>query len=98
MAPAPDGGTVFARGSDMAFQSDSIQLGMDQHDFDRDGQVDLMLTTIEVKFLESSLWKSLKGAMGDDIWLGLEFYHLEEGRYPDTQWHPQNRAGRRAQP
>lgn len=34
----------------------------------------LMLTTIENRFLRGSPWKSLKGFMGDDIWLGLEFY------------------------
>ena len=80
----PDGGTVFARGVDIAFQSDGrIQLGMDRHDLDRDGQVDLMFTTIEVGYLESSLWKRFKGFMGDDIWLGLEFYRVEGGLYPD---------------
>ena len=84
-APTPDGGTGFARGVDIAFQADGrIQLGMDRHDFDRDGRVDLMFTAIEVGYLESSLWKRLKGFMGDDIWLDLEFYHLEGGPYPDT--------------
>ena len=83
--PTADGGTAFARDVAMAFTSDgSIQLGMDRHDFDRDGEVDLMFTTIEVEHLESSLWKRFKGFMGDDIWLGLEFYRLEGGRYPDT--------------
>jgi hypothetical protein len=83
--PAPDGGTGFARGVDIAFQSDGrIQLGMDRHDFDRDGQVDLMFTTIEVGYLESSLWKRIKGFMGDDIWLDLEFYPMEGGLYPDN--------------
>ena len=83
-ARAPDGGTVFARGVDIAFQSDgSIQLGMDRHDFDRDGQV-LMFTTIEVEYLTSSLWKRWKGFWGDDIWLNLEFYRMEGGLYPDT--------------
>ena len=83
-APTPDGGTLFARGVDFAFQSDGrIQLGMDRHDLDRDGHVDLMFTTIDVAYLESSLWKRIKGFMGDDIWLDLEFYPLEGGRYPD---------------
>ena len=83
--PAPAGGTVWAPDSDIAFQSDdSIQLGMDRHDFDRDGQVDLMFTAIGVRFLERSLWKSIKGFMGDDIWLDLEFYRLDGGRYPDA--------------
>ncbi len=83
-APTADGGTAFARDVDIAFKSDgSIQLGMDRYDFDRDGQADLMFTTIEIKYLESSLWKRFKGFMGDDIWLDLEFYRMERGRYPD---------------
>ncbi len=82
--PTADGGTAFAQGVDLAFKSDgSIQLGMDRHDFDRDGQAELMFTTIEVQYLESSLWKKFKGFMGDDIWLNLEFYRMEGGRYPD---------------
>jgi hypothetical protein len=56
---------------------------MDRHDFDGDGQVDLMFTTIEVEFLTSSFWKRWKGFWGDDIWLYLEFYRMEGGLYPD---------------
>ena len=84
-ASTPDGGIAFSRDVDMSFQSDeSIQLGMDRHDFNRDGQVDLMITTIHTECLKGSLWKSIKGFMGDDIGLGLEFCQMEEGRYPDT--------------
>ena len=83
-APTPDGGTLFARGVDFAFQSDGrIQLGMDRHDFNRDGHVDLMFTAIEVAYLKSSLWKRIKGFMGDDIWLDLEFHSMAGGLYPD---------------
>ena len=83
-ARATDGGIVFAPDADIVFQSDDrIQLGMDRYDFDRDGQVDLLFTTIDLDFLESSLWKRLKGFMGDDIWLDLEFHRMEGGRYPD---------------
>ena len=54
--PLPDGGTVFAPEVGAAIRSDgSIQLRMDRHDFDRDGQVDLMFTTIEVGFLKNNL-------------------------------------------
>ncbi|MXW80668.1 MAG: VCBS repeat-containing protein [Gemmatimonadetes bacterium] len=82
--PTADGGTAFAPEVGAAFQSDgSIQLGMERHDFDRDGQVELMFTTIEVEYLESSLWKRFKGFMGDDIWLSLEFYQMEGGSYRD---------------
>ena len=83
-APTSDGGTVFAPEVGAAIQSaGSIQLGMQRHDFERDGQVDLMITTIEVGYLEGSLWKAIKGFMGDDIWLDLEFYHMDGGIYPD---------------
>ena len=82
---ATPAGTAFAPEAEEVFQSAGrIQLGMDQHDFDRDGQVDLMLTTIEDRFLESSLWKRIKGLMGDDIWLDLEFYRNKDGLYSDT--------------
>ena len=84
-APTPDGGIVFSQAADIAFQSHrKIQLGMDRHDFNGDGQVDLMITTIDLKFLKGSLWKNFKGFMGDDVWLDLEFYRMEESRYPDT--------------
>ena len=83
-APTPDGGTVFAPEVGARFKSDGrIQIRMDRHDFDGDGQGDLMFTTIEVGYLESSLWKRMKGFMGDDIWLDLEFYRMEGGLYPD---------------
>ena len=63
--PIPDGGTEFAPEVSAAFRSDDcVQLGMYRHDFDHDGQVDLMLTTIGLEFLKSSLWKRLKGFMG----------------------------------
>ena len=84
-APTPDGGTMFSRNVDLSFQSDErIQIEMDRHDFNSDGQIDLMITTVDTKFLKGSLWKRIKGFMGDDIWLDLEFYQMEEGRYPDT--------------
>ena len=82
--PVPAGGTAFAPEVGAAFRSDGrIQLGMDRHDFGPDGGTLLMFTTIEVRFLSGSLWKSIKGFMGDDIWLELEFYRMEGGRYPD---------------
>lgn len=84
-APTPDGDTVFARNANIAFQSnESIQIGMHRQDFNRDGKTELMITTIHRKFLKNSLWKRIKGFMGDDIRLGLEFYQMEEDTYPDT--------------
>lgn len=82
--PTPDG-TTFARSADITFRTDeSIQLGMNRHDFNCDGQVDLMITTIHTECLTGNLWKRIKGFMGDDIGLGLEFYQMKKGRYPDA--------------
>ena len=81
-APTPDGGIAFSEDLDIAFQSDeNVQLRMDRHDFNRDGQMDLMITTINLEFLKGSVWKSIKGFMGDDIWLDLEFYQMKEDSY-----------------
>jgi hypothetical protein len=78
------GGTVFAPVAGAVFQSDDkVQLGMERRDFDGDGQLDVMVTTIETQFLVRSLWKKVKGAMGDDVWLDLEFYRSRNGVYSD---------------
>lgn len=83
-APTPDG-TTFARSADITFRADErIQLGMNRHDFNCDGQVDLMITTIHTEHFKGSLWKRIKGFMGDDIGLRLEFYQMDEGCYSDT--------------
>ena len=80
----PDGATQFSSDIDISIQSEGhIQLDMKRGDFDGDGAVDLVVTTIEAKHLESSLFKRIKGFMGDDIWLNLEFYRVNEGRIPD---------------
>jgi len=71
-AHTPAGRTIFNRDIDVAFRSDDrIQLGMAIDDFDSDGQLDLMLTTIDRRYLKGS------------IWLNLEFYRSENGVFPD---------------
>ena len=76
----PDDRTEFAPAADIAFRSpDRIQLALDRHDLDRDGQAEMMFTTIDVASLSGGLIKRLKGAMGDDTWLHLEFHSAERG-------------------
>ena len=81
----PDDRTEFAPGADIAFRSpDRIQLALDRHDLDRDGQAELMFTTIDVASLSGGLVKRLKGAMGDDTWLHLEFHRAKRGVFGDA--------------
>ena len=76
----PDGRTEFATSANIVFRSPGrIQLALDRHDLDRDGQAELMFTTIDVASLSGGLLKRLKGAMGDDTWLHLEFHRAERG-------------------
>jgi hypothetical protein len=77
------GGTEFASKAGITFANDdSIQIGLDRIDSIGDGSSDLMFTTMNVKYLGRSLWKEMKGAMGDDVRLDLGFYRAEDGVYP----------------
>ncbi len=76
-AIAADGGTAFASDADTAIHSGGVQLGMRQHDFDRDGQVDLMFTTVDYGIL-----KIIGALVTGSKPLNLEFYRMEGGLYP----------------
>ena len=81
--PAPDGGTTFALDTNTALYSDGIPFGMVQHDLDRDGQVDMMLTTIKprvFKVIGMIIGAVLKGFVP----LDLAFYHMEGGTYTEN--------------
>ena len=79
-APAPGGGVEFSTAVGAVIESQGIIAGVDQHDFDRDGQVDVMLTSFEptvlsaIRVLVTSL---LTGAGSFD----LEFFRMEDGIY-----------------
>ena len=83
-ARGSNGGVRFASGVDIAIQSESnIQLAMERLDFSGDREPGLVVTSIEKKYLENSIFKRIKGFMGDDVWLNLAFYRMEAGRVPD---------------
>ena len=78
----PDGGTVFAPDIDTEIQSDGIPFGMWQHDFDHDGQVDMMFTTLKLRIFKLIGMLAHSALTGSDL-RDLEFYTMEGGIYPD---------------
>lgn len=79
------GSTIqFASLPDVTIQTeDRVQFAMEHRDLDGDGVGDLVVTSIENRYLEGSLFKRIKGFMGDDVWLNLDFYHVSDGIVPD---------------
>ena len=80
-APTPEG-TVFAPDVGAAIESDGIPFGLGQHDFDHDGQVDVVFTTIKPRLLKAigMIVGSLLTGSGS---LDLEFYSMDGSVYPD---------------
>ena len=56
---------------------------MSRHDFDGDGLEDVLITSVDRRILTRSMWKSLKGFMGEGIGVHLEFFRNEDGRYAE---------------
>ena len=79
-----DGRIHFAPKSAVSIQSEGhIQLAMERRDFGGEGDDGLIVTMIENRYLKNSLFKRIKGFMGDDVWLNLAFYRIDDGRIPD---------------
>jgi hypothetical protein len=80
--PTPDGGTMFAPDVGTSIQSDGVPFGIGRHDFDRDGQIDMMSTTIKI-----GIFKTIRMIIGAiltrSVSLDLDFYRMEGGIYPD---------------
>ena len=80
-----DGLVQFSSDIDVSIQTEGqIQLAMERLDFGGDCEPGLVVTSIEKKYLENSIFKRIKGFMGDDVWLNLAFYRMEAGRVPNT--------------
>ncbi|MHC4180399.1 MAG: FG-GAP repeat domain-containing protein [Planctomycetota bacterium] len=76
--PTPDGGAVFAPDAGTAIRSDGMPGWVEQHDFDRDGQTDMLITTLNI-----GIFKIIGALLTRSISLDLEFYRMEDGIYPD---------------
>lgn len=81
-APGPGGSVEFSPEPGAVVESEGIISGIDRHDFDRDGQVDVVVTAFEptvfsaIRVLVMSI---LTGAGSFD----LEMFRMEDGRYGD---------------
>jgi len=81
-APGPSESVEFSAEPGAVVRSEGIISGIDRHDFDRDGQVDVMVTAFEptvfsaIRVLVMSI---LTGAGSFD----LEMFRMEDGRYGD---------------
>ncbi|MCY3965668.1 MAG: VCBS repeat-containing protein [Acidobacteria bacterium] len=81
-APGPGGNVEFSPEPGAVVESEGIVSGIDRHDFDRDGQVDVVVTAFEptvfsaIRVLVMSI---LTGAGSFD----LEMFRMEDGRYGD---------------
>ena len=81
-APTPDGGIVFAPDVGTAIQSDGLPFGIGQYDFDHDGQVDMMYTTMKFGTLKTIRMIS-RAVLTRSVSLDLDFYRMDGGIYPD---------------
>ena len=79
------GGSIgFGTAPDTVIRTAGIQLGVERHDLDRDGQRDTLVTTIGAPLVRGTLLRRFAGFMGGEIPLHLQFFRLEDGRYPDA--------------
>ena len=80
--PTPDGGTLFAPDVSTAIQSDGILFGMVQHDFDHDGQVDMMFTSMKLGIFKL-VGFFIDYLLTDSLSIDLKSYRMEGGVYLD---------------
>lgn len=83
-ARSPDGGIAFGSSPDTVIGTDGVQLGIQRHDLDRDGQLDMMVTTIGTQLLRGTLFRRFAGFMGGEVHLQLELFRMDGGHYPDA--------------
>lgn len=75
-------GIMFAPNVSTAIASNGIPFGIEQHDFDRDGQVDMMFTTIKPRIFKA-ISMIIGSLLTGSVSLDLEYYGMEGDTYPD---------------
>ena len=81
-APTSDGGTMFAPDVGSAIRSDGLPFGLVPHDFDHDGQVDMMYATMKFGIFKT-IGMISRAMLTRSVRMHLEFYRMEGGIYPD---------------
>ena len=81
-APTSDGGTMFALDVGSAIRSDGLPFGLVPHDFDHDGQVDMMYATMKFGIFKT-IGMISRAMLTRSVRMHLEFYRMEGGIYPD---------------
>ena len=74
--------THFAPDVDAAIHSDGIPFGLEPHDFDHDGQVDVMFTIINPGIFKTIGMLS-SALLTQSVSMDLHFYRMEGDIYPD---------------
>ena len=77
----PDG-IVFGTEVDTTIRSDGIPFEMDSHDFDQDGQIDMMFAIIDPGIFKI-IDILVRGLLTESVLLDFHLYRMAEGSYPD---------------
>ena len=80
-APTPEG-TVFATEVSTMIRSGGVPFEMGARDFDHDGQVEMMFTTMKFGIFKT-IGMISRGILTRSLQMHLEFYRMEGGIYPD---------------
>lgn len=79
--PTPDGGIAFSPDVSTAIHAEGIPFGMGQYDFDRDGQIDVMFTTLKLGVFRV-IGILIDGILSGSVSRDLEIYRMKDGIYP----------------
>lgn len=100
--PTLDAGIEFSPDIGTAIHADGIPFGMGQYDFDRDGQVDMMFTTLKLSVFRV-IGMLADGMLTGSVSRDLEIYRMKGGIYPDKpnaireiEVYPGNESGKKA--
>ncbi len=75
------GGLAFESTPDSVVDSGRVQVGLSLLDVDGDGELELMIETIDRKFFGNNLFMRFRGGMGGEVYVHIDFHQLQDARY-----------------